>query len=1180
VIKRLSQPTRRTLAVAGLLAGLLPFAGSSVEFNRDIRPILSNNCFQCHGPDAKQRKAKRRLDTKGGAFRDANGKRPFVAGKPNQSEAYLRITTDYPEDLMPPPDSGHALNGSEKELIRRWIEQGANWQNHWAFIAPKRPALPRRQTLDQGRPAKAIDHFILAKLRSEQLTPSPVAAKRTLIRRVTIDLTGLPPTLVDVEAFLADESPRAYERLVDRLLASPRYGEHMAQAWLDAARYADTNGFQSDSTRNQWHWRDWVVAALNNNLPFDRFTIEQLAGDLLPSPSLDQLIATGFNRNHMLNGEGGAIAAETQVEYVVDRVVTTGTTWLGLTLICARCHNHKYDPVSQNEFYQLYAFFNAMPERGGGNMEPTIKVPTPEQSARLKELETTLTDHQAVLSQPLAKFEAKRKTWDAAFQTELGQTGRLDGWRVIKPASAKSANGAKLTIKDDDSVLATGNLPDNDDYTLTFRTDLANITALRLETLTDPSLKGGGPGRDGNFVLTDISLQPGSDEPDLGSLEQRFDSGVMANGAKLLDIDITDQRLLVLDVTDAGNGISSDWANWGEPVLTGPSGTLKLTELDWHTATTEYKVVRKNRNTKGQPLRIDDQPLKWGFGTHAKSRIVFLLPEGFTRFRAIVGPDTGALEEVPNAQTSIRFFVRVNPKGLPTKLKPLPFASAKAEFNQDGLPVDGAIDDHPKTGWGIWKKDFDYNVPRKALFRLKETWPAGEGTLFTLRLRHQHSSQKHLLGRFRVSVTTSPEPSIDLRDNPPPEILRILRTPLGKRLAGERDSLVRHHRSLMPDFIAAKRDAESTRTAIKKLNDSIASTMIMRDADKPRDTFLLVRGVYDRPDKSKAIQPGTPTSLPGLAKREPANRLDLARWLVRPDHPLTARVTVNRYWQHFFGAGLVRTTEDFGVQGEQPTHPRLLDWLATEFVQSGWNVKHLHRLIVTSTAYRQSSAMTPAQLERDPQNRLIARGPRIRMSAQAIRDQALSLASLLVERIGGPPVKPYQPPNVWADFSFGRIIYKRDAGESLYRRSLYTFWRRSMKPAMFFDNPARRVCSVRHNRTNTPMQALNLLNDTTYVEAARCFAEQLLRQPGSDAEHLTRALTMATGRPAKRAEIDLLANRFAKLQKHYADQPEAVKELLSVGEVRPDPALDGARVAALTGITSLILNIDEVITKE
>jgi len=1184
VTQRHSQPTRRTLAVAGLLALVCGTAQAGdvtlVDFNRDIRPILSDNCYQCHGPDAKQRKAKLRLDTEAGAFRDADGTRPFAAGKPSESEVYRRITTDDTDDLMPPPDSGRALTDSEKELIRRWIGQGAKWQNHWAFIPPKRPGLPLGQAQAGGWPRNAIDHFILARLRAGQLAPSPVAARRTLIRRATLDLTGLPPTPAEIGAFVTDKSPRAYARLVDRLLASPRYGEHMAQAWLDAARYADTNGYQSDGTRNQWHWRDWVVDALNRNMPFDRFTIEQLAGDLLTKPSLSQLIATGFNRNHMLNGEGGAIAAETQVEYVVDRVETTGTVWLGLTVGCARCHDHKYDPISQREFYQLFAFFNAMPERGGGNMEPTIKVPTPEQSAKLKQLETALAGHQSVLNQPLAKFDADREKWETALRNELEQTGRLDGWRRLKPDTAKSANGTELTIRDDASVLAGGELPDNDDYTLMFSTDLADITGVRLETLTDPSLKSGGPGRDGNFVLTGFSLQPGTDELDFANLEQRFDSGVMTTGAKPLDIDITGQRLLVLDVADGGNGISSDWANWGEPTLNGPGGTLKLTDLDWHTATADYKVVRKNRNTQDQPLRLDGKPFEWGIGTHAKSRVVFVLPEGYTRFRATVGPDTGALEEVPNAETSIRFLVRVSSEGLPGGLESLPFASAVAEFNQDGQPVSGAIDDDPKSGWGIWKKDFNYNQPRKAVFRLSTTWPAGKGTRFTLQLKHRHGAKKHLLGRFRVSVTAAPGPSIEMRDALPEEIVKILRTPAAKRLAKQHAALARHHRAQMPDFIAAKRGGETTRAAIKKLNESLGSTMVMRDTDKPRDTFLLIRGVYDQPDKNQSVRPGVPASLPGLAKGDRANRLDLARWLTRPDHPLTARVTVNRYWQHFFGAGLVRTTEDFGVQGEQPEHPELLDWLATEFVQSGWNVKHLHRLIVTSAAYRQSSAVTPELLERDSQNRLIARGPRIRMSSQAIRDQALSIAGLLVERTGGPPVKPYQPPGVWADFSFGKIVYKRDSGEALYRRSLYTFWRRSVKPAMFFDNPARRVCSVRPSRTNTPMHALNLLNDTTYIEAARCFAEHLLRQPGSDADRLGRALSLATGRPAKPAEIDLLAKRLAKLQAHYAEKPESVKALLSVGEAKPDPALNGTQVAALTGVTSLILNLDEVITKE
>jgi len=1179
-----SQPGQHTLTVATLLASLLsPLVaedGKRIEFNRDIRSILSDNCFQCHGPDANQRKAGLRLDTENGAFSNENGVRPFIAGKPDESEAYRRITTGDPDDLMPPPDSGRSLTAAEKDSIRRWIEQGAKWQQHWAFIPPKRTALPLGRGLGQARTANAIDHFILAKLRDEQLAPSPEADKRTLIRRATLDLTGLPPTPTEVETFVCNIGPRAYEQMIDRLLASPRYGEHMAQGWLDAARYADTNGFQADRTRNQWHWRDWVVDALNRNMPFDQFTVEQLAGDLLPEPSLNQLIATGFNRNHMLNGEGGAIAAETQVEYVVDRVETTGTVWLGLTVGCARCHDHKYDPISQQEFYQLFAFFNNLPEKGGGDMEPTTLVPTTEQARELRALEAGLDEHRSVLNLPLARFDNDRKKWEAPYLKEIASTGRLDGWHRIKPDTADSTAGSELTIQSDASVLASGKLPDHDDYKLTFRTDIKRITGLRLEALTDPTLKDGGPGREGNFVLTGFELLPGVDEVDLGNLEQRFDSGVMTQGSKRLDIDISGKGLLVLNVGDTGNGISSDWGNWGEPTLEGSDGTLKLTDLDWHSATTDYRKVLKNRNVKDQPLRLDGKPLKWGIGTHAKSRIVFRLPTGYTRFKAIVGPDTGALEEVANPQTSIRFTVSVSANDRPGELKPLRFVNAVAEFNQEGLPVNGAIDNDSESGWGIWKKDFDYNQPRKSVFRLQETWPAGKGTLFTLKLRHQYSAKKHLLGRFRISVTSAPEPGLQMREVLPEEMIRILETPAAKRLAEQRESLARYHRSQMPDFIAAKRGEVSIQTAIRKLTDAFSKTMVMREMDQPRDTYLLVRGVYDQPDKNQSLKPGVPTSLPGLTKPGRINRLDLARWLTDPDHPLTARVTVNRYWQHFFGTGLVKTTEDFGVQGERPAHPALLDWLATEFVRSGWNVKHLHRLIVTSSAYRQSSVITPELLERDPKNRLIARGSRYRMSAQAIRDQALAISGQLWARMGGPPVRPYQPRGVWSDFSYGKIVYKQDNGEALYRRSLYTFWRRSVKPSMFFDNPARRVCSVRPHLTNTPMHALNLLNDTTYVETARCFAEQLLRQSGSNTDRLGQALTMATGRPAQAEEVDLLDRRLAKLKAHYASHPGEAKELLSAGQSKADPTLDAVEVAALTGITSLILNLDEVITKE
>ncbi len=1061
-----------------------------LSFNRDIRPILSNNCYQCHGPDSAARKAKLRLDREADSRAERKGgTRAIVPGNLTESELIYRITTDDADEKMPPADSHRKLTLKQIETLKQWVKEGGKYERHWSFIPPKAAPLPKVKL--KTWPRNGVDHFILARLEAEGLKPSPEADKATLLRRVSFDLIGLPPTLAQLNAFLADKSPKAFEKVVDRLLASPRYGEHMARYWLDAARYADTNGFQSDSTRNQWHWRDWVVDALNRNMPFDQFTIEQLAGDLLPKPSLGQLIATGFNRNHMLNGEGGAIAAETQVEYVVDRVETTGTVWLGLTVGCARCHDHKYDPISQNEFYQLFAFFNALPERGGGDMEPTIKVPTPEQSTKLKQLETTLAGHQAVLNKPLARFDIEREQWETPLRREIEQTGRLDGWRRLKPDSAESANGSELKIQDDASVLATGKLPDNDDYTLTFSTDLAGITGIRLETLTDPSLKGGGPGREGNFVLTGFELQPGINELDLGNLEQRFDSGLMKKGAKRIDIDITSQRLLVLDVGDGDNGISSDWANWGEPILEGPDGTLKLTDLDWHSATTDYREVLKDRNAKGEPQRIDGRPLKWGIGTHAKSRVVFVLPEGYTRFRATVGPDTGALEEVPNAQTSIRFFVRVSTRGRPGKLEPLPFASAVAEFNQDGLPVAGAIDGDPKSGWGIWKKDFDYNQPRKAVFRLKETWPAGEGTRFTLRLRHKHDAKKHLLGRFRVSVTAAPEPSIEMRDGLPGEIVHILSTPPAKRLAKQRDSLARHHRSLMPDFIAARRGGETTRAAIKKLNDSLGSTMVMRDSAKPRDTFLLVRGVYDQPDKSQSIQPGVPASLPGLAKRGRANRLDLARWLTDPNHPLTARVTVNRYWQHFFGIGLVKTTEDFGVQGERPEHPRLLDWLATEFVQSGWNVKHLHRLIVTSATYRQASANAQSE-QADPANTWFARAPIRRLSAEQVRDGLLAVSGELDLESGGE--------GVVADESNRRSIYRK-------------VMRNSPDEVMHtFDSPDHISHMPQRNVTTTATQSLLLLNSEWTRNRAAALAKRLTkRHPGNAEAQVAAAHELAFG---------------------------------------------------------------------
>ncbi|MEM7145603.1 MAG: PSD1 and planctomycete cytochrome C domain-containing protein [Verrucomicrobiota bacterium] len=872
----LGSPTRAprqfaiTASALSIVLPLLtsPFQNAGAEefdFDRDIKPILSENCFHCHGPDAAERKANLRVDTRDGATADLGGYAAIVPGKASESELIARLTAHDADDLMPPPDSNRTLTHKQITLLTDWIEAGAPWAEHWAFIPPQRPTLPD-ETKNAKWPRNQLDHFILARLQSHDLTPSPPADKRTLIRRLSLDLTGLPPSPREIRTFLDDASPKAYEKLVDRLFASPHYGERMALPWLDAARYADSNGFQQDGNRHQWPWRDWVVQAMNDNMPFDQFTVEQLAGDLLPNPSHSQVIATAFNRNHMLNGEGGAIKEEQQVNYVADRVDTTSTVWLGLTMACAQCHDHKYDPISQKDYYRFFAYFNNIPETGG--------------------------------------------------------------------VDRRSKGGCSL----------------------------------------------------GNMRSVQYS-RPWLEQP-------------------------TPDQLAVRNET---------------------AQTIK----------------QLNASLKAEEAEIANAVSAW----------------------------------------------------------------------------EKTVSDHDKKQWQ---------------------------------------------GKF------------------PKDVGLALRT-LPKNRTGGQTKIIRDYYLLHTDH-----DHKNWRSLARKLNsaekrkteneDSIIAVMVMEELPKneKRPTHILDRGDYQSP--GPRVQPGTPAALPPLPKKAPKTRLTLARWLTTPDHPLTARVTVNRYWQTFFGIGIVKTTEDFGVQGEQPSHPDLLDWLSREFIDSGWNVKHIHRLIVTSAAYRQSSKVTPRLLEVDPENRLLARGARFRLPSPILRDQALATAGLLLTDIGGMPVYPYQPTDIWNDFSFGKITYPHaDSRAQIHRRSLYTFWRRTVKPPNMFDASARQVCTVRSSRTNTPLQALTLLNDVTYVEAARAFAQKILsaaKPEDSDESLLARAFLQATGRHATAKEQALISQAFDEALAHFKNHPEAASDFVSIGVAKTNSSIPDPRVAAFSQVTSLLFNLDEILNKE
>jgi hypothetical protein len=1003
--------------IAVTSAGLAAADPPRVNFSRDILPILSDNCFFCHGPDPNHRQADLRLDTKEGALRT---KDPIVIpGKNSESELILRVTSDDKEERMPPPKSNRVLKPQQIELLKRWIDEGAVWGRHWAYDAPMRPQPP--MVNDESWPKNAIDRFVLARLEQEGLPPNAAASKESLIRRVTLDLTGLPPSPEEIDPFLRDGSDKAFESLVDRLLDSPHYGERMAWEWLDAARYADTNGYQGDPTRSMWYWRDWVIDALNRNMPFDQFTIEQLAGDLLPNPTRSQLIATGFHRNHMINGEGGRIAEESRVDYVQDRVETTGTVWMGLTFNCCRCHDHKFDPFTQREYYQLSAYFNSIDESGGADAypqaQPVLALATPEQETRIAELkarETAAAKERADLEQKLRGLQSE---WEKSLAGTEGKPAQAE-WFPLVPDDLASEGGAILANAGENAVLVSGPNPAQDAFTIAAKIKPQEMTGFRLEALPDSSLANSGPGRadNGNFVLTEFKV--------------------------LLD---------------------------GKPVV---------------------------------------------------------------------------------------------------------LAALNADYEQGGFPLGNTLDGKNDTGWAVAS---EFGKPHTALFEVRIPAAAnGAERRLTIRLEFRSPHVSHVLGKFRISATSSPVATFRTI---PENIRTIAALSADQRNDAQKKELTEYYLNTSSEFFEAKRAADGARQAREQAEKELPRTMILRDRAQPRETFILVRGAYDK--YSDKVTHGVPAILPSLPADAPANRLALARWIVSPEHPLTARVTVNRYWQLFFGNGLVKTAEDFGVQGEKPMHPELLDWLAREFIESGWNVKHLQKLIVTSATYRQSSRVSPALVDRDPENRLLARGPRYRLPSWMIRDQALAASALLVEKIGGNPVQGYQPPGIWEEATFGQIRYNQEHGEALYRRSLYTFWRRIVGPTMFFDVANRQTCTVKITRTNTPLHALVTLNDVTYVEAARALAQRVLLGAASDdAGRVSEAFRRLTARQPKPAELEILVRRLDRLRKVYSADEAAAKKLITTGESPADPKLAPAEFAAWTSLATVILNLDETISKE
>ncbi len=1052
---------------AALLAVATP-AGAAVkiDFNRDIRPILSDTCFACHGPDAKQLKGGLRLDLKESAFKAGkSGAAPIVPGKPEQSAVFKRVTTSDPDDQMPPKKFGKQLSAAQVETLRRWIEEGAAYQSHWAFTAPVRPELPK--LADAAWPRNGVDHFILSRLEHEGLKPGAPAEKSTLIRRVALDLTGIPPTPEEVAAFVADTSPRAYETVVDRLLASSRYGERMAMQWLDYARYADSHGFQTDSSRQMWPWRDWVINAFNENKPFDQFTLEQIAGDLLPNPSRAQLVATGFNRNHRINGEGGLIAEEWRIENIIDRVETTGSTWLALTLNCCRCHDHKYDPITQKEFYQLFAFFNNIAEsgtiqgvgnRGGGNPDPYLKVPTTEQEKQLVELDAK---HKAALARvPEAQKELPIliAAWEKGFRAQL--EAEAVTWLPLNPSAVKSQGGATLTRQEDGSYLASGTNPAKDVYVITAPLAAGKFTGLLLEAFPDASLPAQSLGRNanGNFVLSKVEAE------------------ISAPG--LVEPEVVEFEAAEADYSQKGYGIES--------LVPAPEAA---------------KPAKGKAKPKAKPA---------------------------------------------------------------AKTPPKP-----ATNRGPGWAIDGPT-----------KKE-----PRKAMLLAGDPVTVPANATLTVRLRHE-AVGGHNIGRFRLSATTLPPSLVKLSGTNavPAAIKTLLAVASEKRNPKQRGDLEKFYRANFDNPVKRAEDAvAAAKKALDEFEAKLPTSMVMKELPAPRDAFLLVRGEYDK--KGDKVEAGLPAVFPPLPAGAPTNRLGLARWLVDPANPLAGRVWVNRQWEKFFGVGLVKTTENFGSQADHPSHPELLDWLATEFVRLKWDMKALQKLLVMSAAYQQSSKVSPALTARDPENRLLARGPRFRLPGELVRDQALAVSGLLVEKLGGPSVRPYMPAGVWDETSrYGDLRgYKHDTNDGLYRRTFYTIWKRTAAPPtmMLFDAPTRETCVVKRARTNTPLQALALLNEVTFVEAARALAQRMLTEGGGTAsERVAHGFRRVTARQPDAAELQVLVSGLEKRLARYRADADAAAKLVAVGDLPRAAKLDTAELAAYTVTANVLLNLDEVVTRE
>jgi hypothetical protein len=1142
-----------------------------VDFNYDIRPLISSKCYHCHGPDEKARKAKLRLDVREDAIQEHESGPTIVPGDAAKSELIRRITSTDRDEVMPPPKEDHALSAAEVDLFRRWINEGAEYKPHWSFVKPSRPPLPKiyNGAMQEAGPPMVrnpIDTFVLLKAGPFDLKPSPEADRYTLIRRVSLDLTGLPPTIEQTDAFLNDTSPEAYEKVVDRLLTSPAYGERWAKMWLDLARYADSSGYGSDFVRlNVWPYRDWVINAFNQNMPFDQFTIEQIAGDLLPNPTTAQLVATEFHRNTMSNFEGGTIPEEFRVAAVKDRVATTGEVWMGLTIGCAQCHSHKFDPISQTDYYRFFAVFNQSEDANRRDDEPTMPLPTAAETAKMAALKTEISDIEKKLKAPSTpELEAEEKPWEV-------EALKAVDWQPLKTIEIKAKSQATFATLPDGSLLARGETPETDTYTVRATTELKGITAFRLEALPDDSLPAHGPGRadNGNAALTNFkaTLVPANMRLPKG----RFVRVSMAGAKKLLALAEVEVFSEGENVALKGTAAQSSTAYGGEAkraidgntegdffkgqsVSHTDSQKDPWWEVDLGKSVEIEKVAIWNRSDGGLGSRLAD------------FQVSVLDEERKPVWEQKVGPS-------PSPSVTLN----------PAEGQAIALREASADFSQTGWDVSKAIDGDRKTGWAFAPEQGQAHA---AVFQTDKPLDLHDAALvFTL---DQDYGQRSTLGRFRLLATTQKQPVREL----PTSIKKILATRLEARTEAQRAEVIAYFRPLSTTYAGLGKQLETKRAelaAIKPLQ-----LPIMRDlpANKPRETHILNKGNYLVP--MDPVEPGLPAQFASfMPATEKIDRLAAARWLVSQENPLTARVAVNRFWAQLFGTGIVETEEDFGSQGTLPSNPELLDWLAVTFMSPkcadvqqlglGWDVKALLRLIVTSATYRQSSKVTPRVLEKDARNRYLSHAPRRRLEAEGVRDQALALSGLLSPKIGGPSVYPPQPDGLWkVAFNGGQNAYPTSKGEDRYRRGLYTFWRRTMPPPSMttFDAPSRESCTLRRIPTNTPLQAFVTMNDPVFVECAQALARRMIKEGGNDATARVRfGLRLCLGRPPSDGQVETLVELFMKENSEYHSDVAAATKL-ATEPLGPLPeGSDPVETAAYTVVANVLLNMDAVLTK-